>query len=376
MEVMEVMKEKEQRIMELIKQDPFISQQELARQLDVSRSAVAGYISSLTQTGFIKGRAYIVNEKPGMLIIGGANVDRKAILRQTLQMGDSNPGHTEMSRGGVARNIAENLTKMGSEVRLFTAIGADSDGDYLRSHSVNEGIDLQLSIEKSRSSTGNYLAVLDERHDLVLAVADMDIYDTVTAEDMKQMLTKAGTCSWYVADTNLPKEALNEVFHKKEAQPETKLAVIPVSAQKLDRIPDKPEVIDLLILNRLEALALTERWFGIRDTNEEMAIRKLIEHGIRQVIITNGSEGVLLMEAGGEPVAKRAPAADVEDVTGAGDAFSSGVLHGLSRGMTLEEAADTGLATAKLTLESKETVSEWLHEKWMTQFINNRRNET
>lgn len=370
------MKEKEQRIMELIKRDPFISQQELARQLDVSRSAVAGYISSLTQAGFIQGRAYVVNEKAGMLIIGGANVDRKATLKQSLQMGDSNPGRTEMSRGGVARNIAENLTKMGGTVRLFTVLGLDSDGEYLKSQSVNEGMDLQLTIERNLASTGNYLAVLDDRHELVLAVADMDIYDTVTADDMRQMLTKAGNCSWYVTDTNLPKEALNEVFNKREAQSGVRLAVIPVSAQKLDRIPQRPEVIDLLILNRLEALALTERWFGDREADEASAIRKLIQCGIRQVIITKGSEGVLFMESGGTPVLKEAPTADVQDVTGAGDAFSSGVLHGLSLGMPLEEAAETGLATAKLTLESKETVSEWLHEKWITQYISNRRNET
>lgn len=51
------MTEREQQILDLIKQDPLIPQNTLAEMLDLSRSAVAGHIMNLTKKGFIQGKA-------------------------------------------------------------------------------------------------------------------------------------------------------------------------------------------------------------------------------------------------------------------------------------------------------------------------------
>lgn len=359
------MNEKETRIVELIRRDPFISQQDLADSLNVSRSAVAGYISSLSRQGIIKGRAYVMNEGPGIFIIGGANVDRKITLTKGVTMGDSNPASTENARGGVARNIAENLLNMGMNPRLFTILGQDQDGEYLRNHAVDRGLDLSLALTNISESTGSYTAILDDRHDLILAAADMAIYDTVTPDDVTKAFRKAGKCEWIAADTNFSLETMQELLRQTANLEGTKLAVIPVSAQKLDRIPHQPDQIDLLILNHLEAKSLVKSWTGYDEDGTDELLRHLTDAGVNQVIITQGEKGVTLMNRGGSLKHINAPAADVVDVTGAGDAFSSGVLYGLSNGRILEEAVTIGLYAAKATLESTDTVTSKITEAWL-----------
>ena len=103
------MNDKEILILQLIKEDPFIAQNELAEKTGLSRSAVAGYISSLTKQGKILGRAYILPQKKEVLCVGGANVDRKIQTTGQLQYGTSNPAESSQSCGGVARNIEKTL---------------------------------------------------------------------------------------------------------------------------------------------------------------------------------------------------------------------------------------------------------------------------
>ncbi|MGS0729808.1 winged helix-turn-helix transcriptional regulator, partial [Shewanella sp. 0m-11] len=85
------MTERELEILALLKQDPLIPQQNIADQLGISRSAVAGHIMNLTHKGVIKGKGYILAESRYAIVIGGANMDILGRPLHTLQVGDSNP---------------------------------------------------------------------------------------------------------------------------------------------------------------------------------------------------------------------------------------------------------------------------------------------
>lgn len=83
--------DKEQQIVNHIKINPYISQQELAEKVGLSRSAVANYIANLTKRGVIKGRAYILGNEHTILCVGGANIDRKAKTKEDVRFYSSNP---------------------------------------------------------------------------------------------------------------------------------------------------------------------------------------------------------------------------------------------------------------------------------------------
>ena len=75
---------KEEEILHYIILNPYITQQELADKVGLSRSAVANYIRALTNTGKIIGRAYIVRGNEAIVCIGGMNINRKQAQRKML----------------------------------------------------------------------------------------------------------------------------------------------------------------------------------------------------------------------------------------------------------------------------------------------------
>lgn len=105
----EKLNDNEQAVLERIRKDPYISQQDLAVEVGLSRPSVANIISGLIRKGYILGRAYVLNESEPVICIGGANVDQKFYIKNKAQLGTSNPVNVSQTVGGVARNIAETL---------------------------------------------------------------------------------------------------------------------------------------------------------------------------------------------------------------------------------------------------------------------------
>ncbi|MGH2882951.1 MAG: PfkB family carbohydrate kinase, partial [Solirubrobacteraceae bacterium] len=128
--------ERELQIVALLRRDPMIGSAEIARRLATSRAAVNVHLSNLGKKGVILGRGYILNEQPGVVVIGGANLDVKARSAARMTAGTSNPGHGSIVAGGVARNIAENLARLGTRTFLVAAIGRDAAGENLLAQSV------------------------------------------------------------------------------------------------------------------------------------------------------------------------------------------------------------------------------------------------
>src|SRR3954466_3660607 len=160
---------KKDQLFELIRANPFISQQDLAVQLRLSRSAVAGYIAGLIRERRLLGRAYVLPDNRPIVCIGGANLDRKLRPLSKLKMATSNPARQDESFGGVARNIAENLARLSAPVALLTVVGDDSSGRALLEHAENIGIDTRGTLRLSGTCSGTYTAVLDDHGEMMLA---------------------------------------------------------------------------------------------------------------------------------------------------------------------------------------------------------------
>ena len=168
---------REQQVLTLIRTNPLVSQAELARKLGVSRSAVAGHVMHLTAKGIIRGRGYVVADAPFVAIVGGINVDICGAPSSKARMRDSNPGSVAMSPGGVARNIAENLARLGVDSRLVGLVGADDHGEWLLERGRAAGVDVSRVARVEGARTSTYVSVLDDAGDMLVAVNDMGIID-------------------------------------------------------------------------------------------------------------------------------------------------------------------------------------------------------
>jgi len=348
---------KKQQLLELIRANPFISQQELANQLSLSRSAVAGYIAGLIRERELLGRAYVLPDKRPVVCIGAANLDRKLRSNGTLALRTSNPASAVESFGGVARNIAENLARLGTQVALLTATGKDSSGAALLAHAEALGIDTRGALKLIDAASGTYTAVLDQDGEMVVALADMALYDRIDAAFVASRQAQLASASLVVADLNLPLDTVDALMHAAR-QNGTPLVLVAVSEPKMARLPRELDGVSLLILNAGELAARVGRPLA-REAELEAAMREVQAQGVRDLVVTRGAEGVLLTAAEGI-VHLPAQAADVVDVTGAGDAFAAAVCWSLLQSPeqehALELACRRGLALSALTLGVAETV--------------------
>lgn len=139
------MTNREKEILELLRRDPLISQQELAEKLGITRSSAAVHISNLMQKGAIRGKGYILSEADRITVVGGANIDIYGSPAVELAPGVSNPGRVHTACGGVGRNAAENLALLGNSVSLITAMGKDAYGERLRQCAQEAGVDISAA---------------------------------------------------------------------------------------------------------------------------------------------------------------------------------------------------------------------------------------
>ncbi len=287
-----------------------------------------------------------------VVVVGGANMDVVARSAGPMVTATSNIGSTHLTAGGVGRNIAENLARLGVPVRLVAAVGDDAFGDALLRTTADAGVDIR-AVRRDAARTGTYTALLDDTGELVAAVSDMAAADELVLDstDLVRHLTGAAAV---VLDGNLSTDAARAVAAAATAAG-VPLAVEPVSVPKARRLSVLlRERVDWLVVtpNQDELAALT----GRAHDEQEQAIADLHAAGVRHVWLRRGPAGSTLATAGEQSVDLDSLAADVVDVTGAGDAMLAAFLAAWTRGSTPVEAARLAHVAARATIESPHTV--------------------
>ncbi|RLQ94485.1 carbohydrate kinase [Falsibacillus albus] len=353
------MNEKEKFILQLIENNPFISQAELSEKTQLSRSAVAGYISALVKSGKLLGRAYILPKNNGVVCIGGSNIDRKLKVQKELVYGTSNPSETSISCGGVARNISENLGRMGIPSSLMTIVADDYEGAFLLEET-KPYVDVAGTMMVLHQTTGTYTAVLNEEGDMAIALADMNIYEMIDTGFIEKRWSQISSAEMVLLDTNFPEEVLAYIIRrcKQEGVP---LVISPVSSPKVKKLPRNLEGTTWYISNKDEAEELTGMKIE-KDGDFFMAAEAIIEKGAENVVITRGKEGLVYYSQSGGAGVILAPHIQVDEVTGAGDALVAGVIYGCMNGFNIEDACKVGMTASIIALQSGQTVSPALNK--------------
>ena len=170
--------------------------------------------------------------EPTVYVIGAANMDIWGTPEDELRTGDSNPGRIHLSPGGVGRNIAENLSRLGRRVSLVTILGNDAYAEMIREHCRNTGIDLSCSFTDPLGRTSTYLCLNEKDGNLHAAVSDMSVCDQLTPERLKPVLPALNRGSLLIADANLPERTLEWIARNVKIP----IAADPVSAVKAPRL--------------------------------------------------------------------------------------------------------------------------------------------
>jgi pseudouridine kinase len=272
-----------------------------------------------------------------------------------LRLRDSNPAKVHIGGGGVARNIACNLSYLGAKVSLVSAIGDDGFGKLLRDSLAEAGLDDSRLILRRDHSSGLYLVLLEPSGKLFVAVNDMAAVESITAAEVEALGDLAASSDLIITDANLRPGALEALA---EAAGKVPLMADAVSESKVGRLKGILPRLGILKANRAEAAVLAGLPLDTAETLRE-GCKRLLDTGLGGLYITLGEQGCCCASRDGFFTQDALPAKLV-NVNGAGDSFAAGVAYSYCLGQTPRENAIFGAACAAITLECNDGVCKTL----------------
>jgi ribokinase len=275
-----------------------------------------------------------------VVVVGSVNADLVVTVGRLPRPGETVTGGTfARFGGGKGANQAVAAARAGARVAIVGAVGADDLGDDALRELADEGIDVSAVARLEGVATGVALIAVDERGENQIAVAS-GANARLRADEIALALPRllaGGPRGVVLLGHEVPESAV--VAGIAAARAAGWVAVLnPAPARAL------PDDVDGVILtpNADEARALA----GEADT--EAAARSLAARTGAAVLVTLGAEGALL--ADGDRVEKLpAPAVDVVDTTGAGDAVNGALAAELAAGRPLRDSVRFALTAAALS---------------------------
>ncbi|XP_069759704.1 uncharacterized protein [Narcine bancroftii] len=324
------------------------------------------------------------------VVIGGCNVDFIVKVKQGDMMfgGPTNPSIIRQSLGGVGRNLADCLSRLGLNPLFISAVGTDSNGDTIRRFSSH--MDTSAVAIFPEHSTAVYCAVIAPTGELSLGLGDMDIHSQITTQYVSRFEEQIRVASFVCLDGNIHISTINYVCSV------AKEHSIPVLFEPTDLtsackpfVTDSwkalaytsPNLMELRAMNQALGLPVPAELPSVMHEVIDVALgmsQPLLKY-LQCVIVTLGQQGVLLCgrsEDGtislqprkasqvspGGLCAVHYPAIGVRpkevlNVSGAGDSLTAGIIAGLLTGQETHTCIRMGLLAASYSVRSQEAVS-------------------
>lgn len=285
-------------------------------------------------------------------VIGGANIDIQGFPYDKMNFRDSNPGKIKISLGGVGRNIAENLVKLGVNVKLISVIGSDPYGLKILQEANKIGLDMEDSLILEGEATSIYLSMLDQSGDMIAAISYMDIYENMTVEFIKEKKKVIDNSKLCIIDTNISKEVIEFILMNHKM---IDFFLDTVSTAKAKKVKDLIGYFHTIKPNRIEAELLT----GI-EINDEDDLKRASEYflrkGVKRVFISLGELGVFYCDENNMSHIK-IPKIKPVNATGAGDAFMAAIAYGHYYNINIEETVRMAIAASIIAISHENTIN-------------------
>lgn len=276
-------------------------------------------------------------------VVGGANTDICGRPAQALVRHDSAPGQVSVRHGGVGRNIACDLARLGLRTRFVTALGDDGFGASVREGCRSCGVDMSLTRIVPGARSPVYLYLSDEKGEMDAAVSDMEVMAALTPAYLRAHLGELDESDAVVLDGNLPEETIAFLCEKLRAP----IVADPVSTAKAPRFASVLGRLAAIKPNLLEARALTGK------QNPEDCADALLRSGVGSVFLSLGAKG-LLAASGEERVLLPCEKTELVSATGAGDAATAAIVWATVRGLGLAAAARAAVMAGAIAAASEE----------------------
>ncbi|XP_042707704.2 uncharacterized protein LOC101947688 isoform X1 [Chrysemys picta bellii] len=302
--------------------------------------------------------------------------------------GQTNAGQVSQSFGGVGRNLADCLSRLGKTPLFISALGKDEHSESILRYCRH--MDMAGVLQLAGHSTATYCAVITGSGELSLGLGDMDIHQQITEQYVSKFKESLCLAPLVCIDGNVPVATIQYVC---EIAREHQIAVCyePTDENKASKpfLSDSwkaltyisPNLRELRAINRtLGHPVLADLPSRLEDVvRTAMTLTHPLLTQLHCVVVTLGMHGVLLcgrrvegsvslcpgtrkQNPAGELCATHYPAIpisreEIVNVSGAGDSLMAGIIAGLLAGHDTDTCVRMGLLAACLSLRSYEPIS-------------------
>ena len=250
--------------------------------------------------------------------------------------------------GGKGCNQAIAIARLGGTVNFISKIGKDNYGQLAIETLKQNNIDTSTITEASAHQTGVAGIMVNSKTGNNAINVITGAPSTLTIDEVNKNLDKIKNSKIFLTQLEIPKDVT--LYSLKIAKRNKVLTILnPAPASEISK--EFFNYIDYFTPNETEA----EFYTGIKIRNEKEAKEastKLLNLGVKKVIITLGEKGLFYSDGKEDIYIKALDLKNVLDTTGAGDAFNGGLAFALSQNKPIEEALNlankvAGLSTTK-----------------------------
>jgi len=247
--------------------------------------------------------------------------------------------------GGKGSNQAVGSARLGAKVNFVARIGKDAFGEMALTLYREEGIDVAHVKHTAGVPTGVGFIMVEAASGNNCIVIDPGANELLTADDISGCSGAFESTSVVLTQLEIPVAAAEAALHLGRAGGAITI-LNPAPVRPLP--PSILQLVDVLTPNQVEAKVLSGRSPDAAIEPEQLA-RELIRSGVKQVVMTLGERGALIVTPSSSTHVLAVPMSAV-DTTGAGDAFNAGLATALAAGSGLEAAVRFAVVTGGLAV--------------------------
>jgi len=280
-----------------------------------------------------------------IIVVGSTNMDMVVKTSHIPVPGETVLGGSFfMNPGGKGANQAVAVARLGGEVSFISKVGNDIFGKQSSQLFEEEGISTNYLLSDAGEPSGVALITVDAHGENSIVVAS-GANANLQPKDLEAALNEIAGAGILLMQLEIPMETVSFAA-KYAASLGIKVILNPAPMNTLT--PELLQYVYIITPNSKEAEMLSG--IPVNSIADARAAATLIaEKGVKNVVITMGAQGALILEDGrfGE-----VPARPVEavDTTAAGDVFNGALAVALSEGKTLTESVQFACQAAAISV--------------------------